>query len=86
MNEKPFRSRVMGSKKRSGLFVKDACRAIYTVLHKGEKGEIYNIGTSFEIFVLELAEKILRNVESVQRRPKGELKVEYIKDRPYNDS
>ena len=25
------------------------------------------------------------NVESVQGRPKGELKIEYIKDRPYND-
>ena len=83
MNEKPFTIQGDVKQKGSWLFVKDACRAIY--IHKGEKGEIYNIGTSFKISVLELAEKILRNVDSVQARPKGELKIEYIIDRPYND-
>lgn len=38
-----------GKAVRSWIYVKDFCKAILTVLEKGEDGEIYNIGSSNEI-------------------------------------
>ena len=49
-----------GSHRRCYLFVDDVTRAFDTVLHKGSEGEIYNIGTNFEISNHELAKKLLK--------------------------
>jgi dTDP-glucose 4,6-dehydratase len=44
---------------RDWLFVLDNCRAIDLVLHKGEPGEVYNIGGGYEVPNIELTKKIL---------------------------
>ena len=85
INGTPFTIQGDGKQKRSWLFVRDSCNAIYTVLLRGNVGAIYNIGSRVEKSVLELAEHIQRNVEMIMERPKGDLNIEYIKDRPYND-
>ena len=47
-----------GSAKRSYLFVEDVAEAYDAILHKGELGETYNIGTKEEVTVLEVVRQI----------------------------
>lgn len=70
-----------GGQIRDWLYVEDNCEAIDLVLHKGELGEIYNIGAnqSPEISNLSLSTKI------VQACGKDESFIEYVKDRPGHD-
>ena len=62
---RPFTIEGDGSQLRNWLYVKDACRAIHMVLKKGRNGEIYNIGTSFELCINELAKKIKEQVNKL---------------------
>ncbi|MBU1179397.1 dTDP-glucose 4,6-dehydratase, partial [Patescibacteria group bacterium] len=70
-----------GAQIRDWLYVQDNCEAIDLVLHKGELGEIYNIGANQnpEIDNLTLTKKI------VEACGKDESQIEYIKDRPGHD-
>jgi len=69
-----------GSHRRSFLFVDDVTNAFDIVLHQGKIGEIYNIGTPFEISTKELA-KLL-----VSKYGKNEDEyIQYQEDRPFND-
>jgi len=71
-----------GSSLRSFIHVDDVARAFDCVLRKGEIGAIYNIGTSFEISVLEVARTLLRyfGLEKVQNQF-----IDYVRDRDFND-
>ena len=51
-----------GSAVRDYLYVEDHCRALDLVLHEGEIGEAYNIGTGVETSGLEVAEAVLELV------------------------
>ena len=53
-----------GTQLRSWLYVKDACRAISSVLGRGKTGEIYNIGSSFETSVIDMAKRIKTEVDT----------------------
>ncbi|MCK4781669.1 dTDP-glucose 4,6-dehydratase [Candidatus Parcubacteria bacterium] len=64
---------------RDWIYVLDNCSGIDTVLHKGEIGEIYNIGGGNEFTNLEIAKFILKELS------KDESFIEYIKDRPGHD-
>lgn len=44
------------------LFVGDAIKAFLLLLEKGTVGEIYNVGTSFEISITQLAQELVRMV------------------------
>ena len=69
-----------GSAKRSYLFVEDVAEAYDAILHKGELGETYNIGTQQEVTVLDVVRQIC-----------GEMGVDFdstmanVADRPFND-
>lgn len=68
-----------GKQVRDWLHVEDHCEAIATVLHKGEIGEVYNIGGNNEKENIEIVNLIL-----------GELKgstdlIEYVQDRLGHD-
>lgn len=68
-----------GSSKRDWIFVEDTCEAIDLVLHADlslVKGEVFNIGTGYDLDVLALAERILERMQ----KPKSLIK--YIGDRP----
>jgi len=64
---------------RDWLYVLDNCSGIDTVLHKGEIGEIYNIGADNERTNKEITEIILKELG------KDENSIEYVKDRPGHD-
>lgn len=64
MDGKPFTIEGDGHQLRCWLFVADVCRAIYSVLLKGKVGEIYNIGSTTELSVLDMAMKIKNEIES----------------------
>jgi dTDP-glucose 4,6-dehydratase len=68
-----------GKNIRDWLYVLDNCAGIDIVLHKGEIGEIYNIGGSNEKTNLEITKIILKELN------KDESCIKYVKDRPGHD-
>lgn len=68
-----------GKNVRDWLHVHDHCTAIDLVLHKGKKGEIYNIGASSEKRNIEIANLILDKFE------KGKKYITFVKDRLGHD-
>lgn len=68
-----------GKNVRDWIYVLDNCEAIDTVLHKGEPGEVYNIGAGNEIQNIEITEMILEKLN----KPKSLIKP--VPDRPAHD-
>lgn len=64
---------------RDWLYVYDHCSAIDTVLHKGEVGEVYNVGGHNEKTNLEITKLILNAMG------RDENSIEYVKDRLGHD-
>lgn len=64
---------------RDWLYVYDHCRAIDVVLHRGQAGEVYNIGGHNEKTNLEITRLIL------EKMGKDETSIEYVQDRPGHD-
>ncbi len=48
-----------GKNVREWIYTKDHCRAVDVILQKGVDGEVYNIGTGYEIQNVDLTKKIL---------------------------
>lgn len=68
-----------GKNVRDWIYVEDHCKAVDFVLHKGNVGEIYNIGGGAEKTNLEITEKILTMLG------KDDSMMEYVKDRLGHD-
>lgn len=68
-----------GMQVRDWLHVSDHCSAIDTVLHKGEDGEVYNIGGNNEKANIEIVKLIINTLG------KSESLIKYVKDRPGHD-
>ena len=68
-----------GMQIRDWLHVSDHCSAIDTVLHKGEDGEVYNIGGNNEKANIEIVKLIINTLG------KSENLIKYVKDRPGHD-
>ncbi len=68
-----------GSNIRDWLYVYDHCSAVDLVLHKGNVGEIYNIGGHNEKTNLEIAKIILNQMG------KNDSYIEFVHDRPGHD-
>ena len=68
-----------GLQVRDWIFVRDHCRALDAVLHRGREGEIYNIGAGNEWPNLEIARQILKRLD------KPESLLQYVQDRPGHD-
>ncbi|XP_036807925.1 dTDP-D-glucose 4,6-dehydratase isoform X3 [Oncorhynchus mykiss] len=66
------------------LYVDDAIEAFHTILERGTVGETYNIGTDFEISIIQLARELIKMVRHV---PDAELDdwLEFVPDRPVVD-
>jgi dTDP-glucose 4,6-dehydratase len=76
-----------GSAKRMFVHESDVCNAIQTVLRDGSLFEVYNVGSNFEISVLELAQRIIR-VVSAKTHPfcAIDIPIQFVEDRPFNDA
>ncbi len=68
-----------GRQMRDYQHVLDHCAGIDVVLHKGELGEIYNVGTGAEMTNLEMTRIVLATLE------KPESLIKYVEDRPGHD-
>ncbi|HHS96982.1 MAG TPA: dTDP-glucose 4,6-dehydratase [Chloroflexi bacterium] len=68
-----------GSQMRDYQYVIDHCEGIDTVLHKGQPGEIYNLGTGVETRNIDMARAIL----DILGKPYSLIR--YVKDRPGHD-
>ena len=68
-----------GTNKRDWLYVLDNCSAIDLVVHKGIKGEVYNICSNEELANNEVVRLILKEMN------KDESLIRYVKDRPNHD-
>lgn len=79
LNDKPLPVYGDGLNVRDWLYVEDHCRAIDAVLHKGETGEVYNIGGHNEKTNLEIVRLIL------EKLGKPESLITFVKDRAGHD-
>lgn len=68
-----------GKQVRDWLFVEDQCEALDLVLHKGEVGQIYNVGAGNEEFNLDVTRALLKLLG------KSEALITYVTDRPGHD-
>jgi UDP-glucose 4,6-dehydratase len=69
-----------GENTRSFLYVGDVAEAYDVILHQGDVGEVYNIGTEMERRVIEVAQDICK-LEKIS----PEERIEFVKDRCFND-
>ncbi|KAK0673907.1 putative rhamnose biosynthetic enzyme [Cercophora samala] len=75
-----------GSPTRRYLFAGDAADAFDTILHKGQLGQIYNVGSYDEISNLSLCGKLLDEMGIPHGTPEEFTRwVKYTHDRPFND-
>ena len=68
-----------GGNVRDWLYVKDHCRAIDVILHKGKPGEVYNIGGNNEWHNIDLVKLLLKDLD------KPESLIEFVEDRLGHD-
>jgi len=68
-----------GSNRRNFLYVEDVASAFDTITHKGVVGNVYNIGTDFEISNLDVAKILLKHFE------KDDSHIQFVENRPFND-
>ncbi|OAA79662.1 dtdp-glucose 4,6-dehydratase [Akanthomyces lecanii RCEF 1005] len=82
-----------GSPTRRYLYAGDAADAFDTILHKGQVGQIYNVGSSDEVSNLDLCAKLLSvmgmvdgtDQATIMEQPAFRRWVKYTHDRPFND-
>lgn len=79
LRNKPLPLYAQGLNIRDWIFVLDNCRGIDLALHKGKKGEIYNIGAGNELSNLSLSKLILKKLN----RPYSLIR--QVKDRAGHD-
>lgn len=87
LNSKPVPVYGDGMNVRDWIYVVDHCRAVDAVLHKGEFGEIYNIGARNERPNIEIIKIILRNIAVLLGRDETELMnlITFVEDRKGHD-
>lgn len=77
-----------GQQVRDWLYVRDHCRAIRTVLHRGVCGQVYNIGGGCEMANIDVVRMIAAIVDRVRPnasgRPCSSL-ITFVEDRPGHD-
>ncbi|MEX2703717.1 MAG: dTDP-glucose 4,6-dehydratase [Candidatus Freyrarchaeum guaymaensis] len=79
LRDKPLPLYGDGRNVRDWIYVLDNCEAVDVVLHRGKKGEIYNIGGGNEKTNLEITHMILDEL----KKPKSLIK--FVQDRPGHD-
>nr|XP_023887068.1 trifunctional UDP-glucose 4,6-dehydratase/UDP-4-keto-6-deoxy-D-glucose 3,5-epimerase/UDP-4-keto-L-rhamnose-reductase RHM1 [Quercus suber] len=80
MQGKPLPIHGDGSNVRSYLYCEDVAEAFEVILHKGEVGHVYNIGTKKERRVIDVAKDICRLFSM-----DPEKSIKFVENRPFND-
>ncbi len=68
-----------GGNVREWIYTEDHCNAVDFILHYGNTGEVYNIGTGWKKTNLEITKIILGALN------KNENQIDFVKDRPAHD-
>ena len=88
LNDKPLPVYGDGLNVRDWLYVKDHCRAIWSVMQQGIKGETYNIGGKGELANIDVVHNICDLLDEMTPPPAGGSRREliaFVKDRPGHD-
>lgn len=85
IQQEPFTIQGDGTQRRCLIHVSDICAAISEVLNKGITGHTYNVGSTVEISIMDLAREINKTVDALLGRQATSFEVVYVEDRPYND-
>lgn len=80
MRGKPLPIHGDGANVRSYLYCEDVAEAFEVILHKGEVGHVYNIGTKKERRVIDVARDICK-LFSID----PETNIKFVENRPFND-
>ncbi|KAK2889694.1 hypothetical protein Q8A67_015069 [Cirrhinus molitorella] len=74
-----------GLQSRHFLYVSDVTDAFLTLMEKGVLGEIYNIGSSFEIPIIQLARELVKmKVKNISEEALDDW-MEFVEDRPVTE-
>ncbi|XP_066521583.1 dTDP-D-glucose 4,6-dehydratase-like isoform X2 [Hoplias malabaricus] len=73
-----------GLQSRHFLYVDDVTEALLMLMEKGLEGEIYNIGTNFEIPIIQLARDLVKMVKNVSDDQLDNWLL-FVEDRPISD-
>jgi dTDP-glucose 4,6-dehydratase len=88
LNQKPLPVYGQGANVRDWLYVRDHCRAIWTILESGQIGATYNIGGECELANIDLVTTLCnildQMIPSGDSRPRSDL-ITFVKDRPGHD-
>ena len=79
LNDKPLPVYGNGENVRDWLYVKDHCKAIDLIIHKGKVGEIYNIGGHNEMKNIDIVKLICKELN------KPESLITFVEDRKGHD-
>ena len=77
-----------GRNVRDWLYVRDHCKAIWTIMKHGSKGETYNTGGSNELENIRIVEMICDTLDELQKWGGGRSRrdlITFVKDRPGHD-
>lgn len=87
INKKPLPVYGKGENIRDWLFVEDHARAIDVIYHKGNVGEVYNIGGNNEWKNIDVVTTLCAIMDKKLNRTAGESAqlITYVKDRPGHD-
>ncbi|ONK80214.1 uncharacterized protein A4U43_C01F15190 [Asparagus officinalis] len=80
MRGKPLPIHGDGSNVRSYLYCEDVAEAFEVILHKGEVGHVYNIGTKKERRVIDVAKDVCK-IFSID----SDSVIKFVENRPFND-
>jgi dTDP-glucose 4,6-dehydratase/UDP-glucose 4,6-dehydratase len=71
-----------GDTRRNFIWAEDVARATEIIFHKGELNEVYNIGTTQEYSVIDVATLLIQKMTN-----DGKINdyIEFVEDRPFND-
>lgn len=77
-----------GKNVRDWLYVRDHCSAVWAIMTKGRKGEVYNVGGNSELQNIAVVKQIIALVDELAE-PLADVKREglitFVKDRPGHD-
>ena len=79
LNDKPLPVYGNGENVRDWLYVKDHCRAIDLIIHKGQVGEVYNVGGHNELKNIDIVRTICKELG------KEESLISFVPDRKGHD-
>lgn len=85
LNGKPLPVYGEGLNVRDWLYVKDHCKAIDLIIHKGQSGEVYNVGGHNEMKNIDIVNLICEELDQLGYTENSKRLITYVADRKGHD-